>query len=129
MRARGFTLLEILVAFAILVTGITLIATALRRHFVALQILETSLAAQQMAQEGLVREIVRRSDSLEIPSEPPDERFTPRLEVTSVPLETEPVRDLEVEQMTSEVSWTVRQQPRSLQVVAGFGKARENHGE
>ena len=116
----GFTLLEILIAFAVLAVGLTLITAAIGRHLAALQILETSLSARQVAQARMVREITRRADELEIPADPSEERFNPRIETVSVVLETDPLRGLEMEQVTSEVSWAVRQQPRGLQLSAGF---------
>lgn len=120
--SRAFTLLEVLVAFAVLAVGITLIAAALGRHLAALQVLETSLAAQEVAQGRLLKEAVRRADGLELPDAPPDPRFASNLEVTPVTLETEPVRGLEIERVTAGVSWTVRQQPRELRVEMGAQK-------
>lgn len=118
--SRAFTLLEVLVAFAILSTGLTLIAAAMSRHLAALQLLESSLSAQQAAQSQMLREIARRDDALEIPADPSEERFSPKVEVAPVAWETEPLRGLEMERVTSEVSWAVRSQPRSLHVTAGF---------
>ncbi len=123
MKERGFTLLEILVAFAVLATGLTLITAAIGRHLAALQILETSLSARQVAQARMVREIIRRSDRMEIPADPSEERFSPRIEVAPVTLETDPLRGLEMEQVTSEVSWAVRRQPRALHLTAGFARS------
>ncbi len=126
MRARsGFTLLEVLVAFAVLATGITLIAAALGRHLAALQILETSLAARQVADGQLLREIIRRGDQMEIPPAPPDPRFTPQTKTESVTLETDPVRGMVIDRVTAEVSWAVRQQPRELRVSMGAQKPPE----
>ena len=118
--SRAFTLLEVLVAFAILSTGLTLIAVAIGRQLAALQILETSLSAQQVAQAQMLREIARRDDALEIPEDPSEERFSLKLGVAPVAWEAEPLRGLEMEQVTSGVSWAVRRQPRALQVTAGF---------
>lgn len=123
MKAKkAFTLLEVLVAFAILSIGLTLLAAAIGRHFAALQILETSLSAQQAARAQMLREIARRGDEVEIPADLIEERFNPTLDVVPVAWETEPLRQLEMERVTSGVSWAVRHQLRQLQVTAGFPK-------
>lgn len=121
-RIAGFTLFEILVAFAILTTGLTLMAAALQRHLAALQLLQTSLSARPLADRQLVGEILRRSEEIEIPPEPADPRYTPGFQVTSAPLGAGPAKDLEMERVTSQVGWSVRAQPRLLETTVGFHK-------
>lgn len=122
--SRGFTLVEVLVALGILTTGLTLVAAAFSRHLAALAALRGSLTAHRLAEEELVREYVRRCCGAEIPAQPL-EAFTVRLDLRSVVLQPEPVKDLQMEQATSEVSWNLRQQQRTLKMTAGFSPSKE----
>ncbi len=114
----GFTLIEVLVAFGILLSALVLIAAGLGRHLAALQGMERFVAARQLAESQMTRELLLRElPGLSIPPDLLPEGFSSEWSLKDFPLEVEPVKDLEMEQGTSVVTWRLRGQDRSLELV------------
>ena len=123
--APGFTLIEVLIAFAILTTALTLVAVQFSRHLAALQILEGSIGADHLADWQLMREALRRElkvDALdeEKPNSSSGSPSTSSVSFRPYRFDQPPVKDLVVDQATSEVPWQFRRQDRSTQIVSVF---------
>lgn len=122
---RGFTLVEVLVAFVILTLGLAFVATEFSRHLFALQILGNSMAAYRIGDQQMIHEIVHRELGVEVPPDALPEGFTSQVSVTPVQLGTEPLKDVMMDGVAAGVSWNFRHQSRSIRVVTGFPKRQQ----
>lgn len=117
----GFTLLEVLVAFAILAAALTVVSAAFSRHLTALRLLEKSLLAHQIAQEQLIQETVRRLEAgLKVPPQTAVPGFTPSIRAESFTFSQEPIKDLAVDRTRGEVLWDFRGQGRRSEISTVF---------
>ncbi len=116
----GFTLMEVLVAFAIMLTGLTLIAGIFGRHLKVLQLLRNSLTASDAADELLIQEAIGRERGPVISADKPQEGFTPQTLQNPLQFDKDPVKGLLIDEVSAGVSWSVRQQNRLTQIKAGF---------
>ena len=110
---QGFTLIEVLIAFAILTSSLVLISAALSRHLNALQLLQRSMSAHRLAERQLIEAILRRQVRSEISARGEEAGLSWELSVKPVSLESPPVEDLQMEAVTAQVSWPFRGQARS----------------
>ena len=123
-KANGFTLLELLIAMAVLVTALTLIAVGFSRQLFALRLLEDSLTSHHLAEELLVREVLQREKDLDVPLDSV-EGFTPSANRQTIQISRGSLSGLEMDLLTAEVSWNLRGVSRSSRMTAGFPKKRE----
>ena len=120
-RNRAFTLLEVLIALAILNTGLLLAAAAFSRHIRLLHQMDDSVTAREKAEESLIREALRRQIGPDaLPDEDPADRFTQRLRLEPFPGQEGAVAAGTLDRATAEVSWDSRGQVRSERMEAGF---------
>lgn len=117
---KGFTLVEILVAFTIFITALVAIAASFSRHINALGVLHSSIAAHQLADRTLLQGWISQRENLQFPQEEAPEGFRSQLTRTPISWEEESLKDLAFEQMTAQASWSRRGQSRSTQLQAGF---------
>ena len=120
-RASAFTLLEVLIALSVLVTGLTLIAAGLGRQVAAVRILETSRSSHHLAERLLLREILFRDQQVESPA-PELSGFQSSVHAEVVRLPRASLPDLEMERLIAEVSWEIRGQPRSIRMETAVAK-------
>ena len=73
---NGFTLLEILIASAVLLIGFSLVAMQISRHLTVLQILEGSINAHQLADKQLIEAVLRQQSGLPIAAEGIEDGFS-----------------------------------------------------
>ena len=118
-KPNGFTLLEVLLAFAILLTGLTLVLQIFGRHLHVVERLSASLTALHLADDQLIGEALRRGENLIVTS-PSQDNFTAALKVESVQLDQEPLKNFTLDQATADVAWELRKEPRSMHLKAGF---------
>lgn len=121
----GFTLLEVLVAFAILVSALTLTAALFRRHIEAAQRLERSVCARHLADQRLLEEFVRRRQEVEPASSVDPEGFAAELSVEPLILEAEPLKGLPFERAVARVVWEFRRRSESIALSAGLGERKQ----
>ena len=127
---RGFTLLEVLAAFAVLVTGLTLIATAFTRHLHALRLLSDSVTAYRITDQTLQRELLKRREGVEVEALPLPPGFTPQIRPEQITLEIRMVNEVQavnvvMERLRAQVTWTTRGQARSSEIAGGVVPPRE----
>ena len=111
---KGFTLLEVLIAFAILTTGLTLLAAEFSRHLAALQLLQTSVALQQLAEEQMIQETLRRDLNLETLG------GESSLSIRPFSWDQGLLKGLVIDQATVEVSSTIRNRVQTVGLTSGF---------
>ncbi len=121
LKEAGFTLIEVLAAFAVLLSGLTLVAAAFTRHLAAVQLLEDSLDAGRWADQRLIQETLRR----ELNVQRAHEDLLPagvasELTFRSSRPDQDPLKELVIEEGTAQVSWVRRSQQRSTQLTTGF---------
>ncbi len=116
----GFTLLEVLAAFAVLVTALTLIAAAFTRHLQAIRFLTDSVTAYRIADRILQGEIFRRREGVQMESSQLPQGFTSQILQEQITLGTPPVDGLAMERVRAQVDWSSRGQARSSEVSSGF---------
>ncbi len=116
----GSTLVEVLVAFGIFVSGLILVSAGFSRHLTILEMLGNSIAAYHVADQQILQEQLRREHKLQLPDEVTEEVFVPQLSILPLKLDTEPVKDHVLDQATCEVSWSFRNQTRSIKLTTGF---------
>lgn len=126
---KGFTLVEVLVAFTIFVTALATIAASFSRHINALGLLHGSIAAHQLADRTLLEGWIGLRENLQFPPEAAPEGLTSQLTRKPISWETESLKDLAFEQMTAEVFWSSRGQSRSAQLQVGFQPKSGKEGE
>ncbi|MBI3615876.1 MAG: type II secretion system protein [Candidatus Omnitrophica bacterium] len=119
-RGGGFTLVEVLIAFAVLITAVTLIATQWSRSLSALQFLESSITLQRLAEEQMIQEILRRELNLRFPSE--KSWVGPAAEWSLQPFSWSegPLKGLVIDQSTVKISSKVRDRTQSVEITGGF---------
>ena len=123
-KANGFTLLELLIAMAVLVTALTLIAVGFSRQLFALRLLEDSLTSHHLAEELFVRGVLQREKDLDVPLDSV-EGFTPSASRQAIQVSRGSLSALEMDLLTAEVSWNLRVVSRSSRMTAGFSKKKE----
>ena len=116
----GFTLLEVLVAFGILVTALTLIAAEFSRHLAVLQRLQGSITAHHSAERSLLQEILRRELKAPLSLDALPEGYTASLQINPIQFEQGPLQGVTLEQATAEISWRFRGRAESTGVGTGL---------
>ena len=119
-KAVGFTLIEVLLAFAVLISALTLISAAFSRHLAALQLLQQSIVAHEWADRQLIEGMFRRQVQASLPARGEEGALQWELSVASVSLEPEPLKEIRMDEVKAEVNWPFRNQSRSLRISAGF---------
>lgn len=119
---RGFSLVEVLLAFVILTGSLTVVASAFSRHISFLRSLQDSLTAYSLGESGLIQEALR--DQIRIPEEAlsSNPKFTTQITHTDIPLEDAVLRGLFFEEITARTAWNQREAVRSVSVSMGFPK-------
>lgn len=117
--SKGFTLVEILVAFTIFITALVAIAASFSRHINALGVLHGSIAAHEITDRTLLQGWISHRENLQFPQEEAPEGFRSQLTRTPISWEIEPLKGLAFEQMTAQASWSRRGQTRSTQLSVG----------
>lgn len=118
-KPSGFTLLEVLLAFAILVTGLTLVLQIFGRHLNVVQSLSSSLTALHLADEQLIGEALQREQTLTSTSTSP-ENFIPSIKVDPIHFDQDPLKNFTLDQVTADVSWEARRESRLTRMKTGF---------
>ena len=116
----GFLLVEVLIAFVILTGCLTLVAAGFSRHLNVLQLLEKSLCARAAAEDRLIQEAVRRESHVEIPPDSSFAGFDAQLNIQQKTFASEFLKEIQVDEVTSTVSWSHHGQSRSLRLTTGF---------
>lgn len=98
-----------------------MIAVGLSRQASALRLLETSRISHHLADQLLVRRILLHTQDLDS-AVPEMAGFLPSVRAEPVRLRRGSLPDLEMEQVTAEVSWQLRGRPRSVRLETGFAR-------
>ncbi len=121
---RGFSLIEVLLAFAVLTSCLTVVATAFSRHITALRFLQDSLIADPLTENALIHEALK--EQVQFPDEgvSPDLKFETRLSRADLPLEDPAVQGLFFEEIIARTEWMQAAAPRSITASIGFPKKK-----
>lgn len=122
----GFTLIEVLIAFAILSSVLTLVAAGFSRHLHVLQMFRRSVSAHGLAERRVIGEVLRREAEVELPGEE-EEGTTVKVLVKPARFQQEPVPEFLLDGVTVSSSWRVPEGDRSETIEVGllFGKSSE----
>ena len=120
LKNSGFTLIEVVVASAILVTGLIMVAGVFGRHLSALQFIQRSGHAFRLAEQEMVQALLRRElgASVEGAGSEDQMEWTVGLEALEPPPEG-------VNQVHSSVLWSHRGQSRTTQLSSGLAEIVE----
>ncbi len=121
----GFTLIEVLLAFAVLVSALTLIAAAFSRHLAALQLLQRSVAAHGVANRQLIQGMFRREAGIPVPAKGTEGDLEWELVLAPFSLEPEPLKEVRIDDAQIHVNWAFRQQQRSLRISTGLSAEKK----
>ncbi len=111
----GFTLIEVLVAFAILVTALILGAAVFSRHLNVTRLLDHTLAASALADRETIAALARHTQQLPVETEGQEGIF--RWEVSAPePIEAEQT----LQKITTQVFWGFRGHERSVRIATGL---------
>ncbi len=114
--------MEVLVASALLVIGLTLIAVQINRHIVVLEVLEGSVHSYRVADREFAQALLRRESGGPVAGQGTEEGLSWR-----VRSEAQPPPFQEFEKVMVEVPWSSRGVERGARLVAQCqkGKAEE----
>ena len=117
---KGFTLLEVLIASAILLIGVSLISAQINRHLSILRLLQDSMKAYRLADGQLIGAIQRHQAGQPVQGQGSDQEFfwSVRLEELQPPLPG-------LDAVVSEVSWNFRDSRRSTRVITGLSQTEK----
>ncbi|MBI3333322.1 MAG: prepilin-type N-terminal cleavage/methylation domain-containing protein [Candidatus Omnitrophica bacterium] len=123
---KGFTLVEVLIAFAILTAGLILVAAEFGRHLAALQLLQAQVTLRAQADREMVGEILRREGIVQVvgDEEPAGISITGPA-VKPVSFDEEPLKGLTIDQATVGASLKMRNRVQSAQITTGFRRKQE----
>ena len=120
----GFTLLEVLVAFGILFSFLTLLAAGFTRHLELLQRMERTLAAESLADREIARAALERRWEAEFTADPPA-GYSIQRQTETVSLDLSPEPSVELDQVTAVASWSFRDKEYAESSWAGFRPQQE----
>jgi hypothetical protein len=103
-----------------LISAVTLLAAGFSRHLAALQLLQRSIAAHEVANRQLIQGLVRRETGVSIPARGTEGELEWDLSVAPVSLESEPLKEIRIDEAKARVEWSFRNQQRSLEISTGF---------
>ena len=115
-KNNGFTLLEVLIAFAVLVSVLVLVAALFSRHLAVLDRLEQSLLASHWNERQVIQAIVRRQSGDLLPAQGKEGPLSWSLSLQELPLEGHPATELRMQRLTAQVSWFSRNQAHSQSI-------------
>ena len=126
LSSRAFTLIEVLVAFGLLATGLIVVAGGFSRHLAALGLLNQTVAAHRIAQQRMVREAVVQELEVQFPDEPlVPAGFGAGWVQEPVTLTGPPVEGVAFQRALAKVFWSARGQSRSFELTVGRSVKKE----
>ncbi len=125
-RPAGFTLIEVLTAAALLLVSLTLVGAGLGRHLAVLDRLRESALANDLAEELLTRETLRRQGGVELPEPAPRDGQSAQLELRRVTLSPQPVKDVALDEAVAQVTWSAGGQSGKTEITTAFAPAQES---
>lgn len=123
----GFSLIEVLVAFGILVSCLTLLAAVFTRHIEILQRIQRSLVAQNLSSQALAHRILEREHAAAFQDLLP-EGFTVEEQTTPVQFQDKFLRGVELQQVTARASWSSRGKAYSESASTGLRAHSQESG-
>lgn len=125
-RPAGFTLIEVLVAAALLLVSLTLVGAGLGRHLAVLGRMRECALAGDRAEGLLIRESFRRQDGLELPEPTLGQGQTGQLELRRVTLSPQPVKDVALDEAVAQVTWSAGGDSGKTEITTAFAPVQES---